>query len=95
MASDITLFIVDPERCAVVVSAWVGMGGARDRLRQVLQRAPDFSRGGWECWGSISGSEALAIAEQHYASGATPDDVQRWITQYPTTRYWWIFDHDY
>lgn len=95
MASDITLFIVDPELCAVVVSAWVGMGGTRDRLREVVLRAPDFSYVGWECWGSICPSEALSIAEQHYASGATPDDVQRWIAQYPMDRYWWIFDHDY
>ena len=95
MASDIDLLIVDPERCTVVVYAWVGMGNTRDRLREVVLRAPDVSCIGWECWGSIGTSEALSIAEQHYAGGATPDDVQRWIAQYPTTRYWWIFEHDY
>ena len=95
MASDVTLLIVDPELGAVVVSAWVGMGGTRDRLREVVLRAPDFSCRGWECWGSICAPEALSIAEQHYANGATPDDVQRWLAQYPMAKYWWIFDHDY
>jgi hypothetical protein len=95
VASDVTLLIVDPELGAVVVSAWVGMGGTRDRLREVVLRAPEFSCRGWECWGSICAPEALSIAEQHYANGATPDDVQRWLAQYPMAKYWWIFDHDY
>ena len=71
------------------------MGATRDLLHQVLRRVPDFSCLGWECWGSICASEALSIMGQHYANGATPDDVQRWIAQYPMARYWWIFDHDY
>ena len=95
MASDINLLIIDPERCAVVVSSWVSLGRTRDRLREVLQRPPDFSNAGWECWGSIDASEALSIAEEHYGGGATPDDVRLWGALYPTARYWWIFDHDY
>lgn len=94
MGSDITLLIVDPEVGTVVVAAWVGMGATRDRLREVA-RAPDFARTGWACWGSITALEALDVIAQRYAAGPTTDQVQRWLEQYPPTRYWWMFEHDY
>ncbi|MCE9580728.1 MAG: hypothetical protein K8W52_46840 [Deltaproteobacteria bacterium] len=84
MASDVRLRIIDPAREAVVVVAWIGGNGTRDRARDVLQRPPDFAVQGWESWGSISAAEALAIAEARYAPGASTDDVRRWLDQYPT-----------
>lgn len=95
MGSDVTLRIVDPARQAVVVEAWIGRSVTRDRAREVLQRLPDFAEVGWESWGTISPAEALPIAETHYASGATPDDVQQWLVRYPAPDYWWIVEHDY
>lgn len=95
MASDITLLIVDPTKRAVVVSRWVGMGATRDRLREVLARAPDFAEQGRECWGRVRGDEALAVVETAYANGATRQDVEQWSAAFPAQVFWWIFEHDY
>jgi hypothetical protein len=94
VASDITLRVVDPVRRVVVVEAWIGMSATRDRAREVLARAPDVARAGWECWGSVGAAEALAIAETAYADGATTADVQRWLDRYPVADHWWIIEHD-
>ena len=95
MASDVRLRIVDPAIQAVVVDAWIGGNGTRDRMREVLQRLPDFVALGWESWGSISAAEALAIAESRYAPGASVDDVRRWLDQYPSPACWWIVEHGF
>lgn len=95
MASDVTLRVVDPVSQAVVIEAWIGGGATRDRMHELLRRPPDFVKHGWESWGSISPEEALSIAETHNASGASADDVERWLVRYPTADYWWIVEHDY
>ena len=95
MASDVRLRIIDPAIQAVVVDAWLGGNGTRDRMREVLQRAPAFVGPGWESWGSISAAEILAIALARYEPSASVDDVRRWLEQYPIAACWWIVEHGY
>ncbi len=95
MASDITLRVFDPATQTVVLEAWLGGNGTRDRVRAVLARPPDVTDAGWESWGAVSAAAAMAIAQARYAHGASPEDVHRWLVRYPTADYWWIIEHDH
>lgn len=95
MASDVTLLVVHPDTGAAVASCWIGMSLTMARAREVLQRDPDYCEQGLESWGRLSAEQASAIAEAHYADGASPDHIGQLARAYSPGEYWWILEHDF
>jgi len=95
VASDVTLYVADPSTGAMVVARWLGMSLTIDRVRSTLARPPDHSERGSECWGRLSASEALAIADASYADGPSPEEISKLAELFPSDKYWWIIHHDY
>lgn len=95
MASDVMVYVVDPQTMTVVYRRWIGMGGVRDRVFEVLGRKPDEARVGVNCWGRVSLSELQEIVKASYVDGLTEQELERYAELFPEARFWWSLFHDY
>jgi hypothetical protein len=94
MASDILLLIFDPRNGVMVRARWLGMGGTRDKAREVLGNATTSCRG-YECWAHVAPENAITIAEASYKDGAHPAEIRQYAIAFPSPMYWWILAHDF
>lgn len=95
MASDISFLIFDPRSGAMVRRRWLGMGGTRNKAREVLGDATTKIARGHDCWSSVAPADVARIAEARYVGGAEPAEVEALARRYPPPDYWWLIDHDY
>jgi len=95
MAPDVYMLIADPAMGAIAASHWIGRSGVRDRVGEVLQRAPDHERIGYLAWGGVTADELTRICEAHHDGGLTPIEVERLAVDFPCDRFWWAIWIDY
>jgi hypothetical protein len=78
-----------------VCSRWFGMSSTLARLRDVLNRPPEHSVLGKDCWSNITVAQGSSIAEASYAQGATPSEIAALAAQFPPSSFWWMIERDY
>jgi hypothetical protein len=100
MASDVRLLIFDPRNGAMARERWLGMGRARDKVREALGNATATRRHGYECWANVAPEDVIRIVEASYAEarypgGADPEEIRQYAITFPSPMYWWIIAHDF
>ena len=94
MATDLSLLILDVSLGVVVCARWLGGHSTLEAARSILVREPTASKLGLGCWTDVTPEQIASIAHAAYADGASPAEVPRLSTLFPTTRYVWMLVTD-
>lgn len=96
MGADVYLLIIEPDAGAIAVERWIGRNATRDRVHEVLRRAPDHAAVGFASWGNVTPDQARRICdgETRYPESLEPAEVELFARELPDERFWWAIRID-